>query len=53
MYSWFQNKNAPIPLFFVVGDSNKLGIINKFYRTSKEKNSNIFYHLEQQDGLMK
>ena len=53
MYSWFQDKNAPIPLFFIVGDSNKLGIINKFHKTLKEKISTIFYHFEQHDRLMK
>ena len=32
---WFQENN--IKLFFVVGDSHKLGIINRFHRTLKEK----------------
>ena len=33
--SWFQDNN--IKLFFVVGDSHKLGIINRFHRILKEK----------------
>ena len=33
--SWFQYNN--IKLFFVVGDSHKLGIINRFHRTFQEK----------------
>jgi len=32
---WFQDNN--ITLFFVIGDSHKLGIINRFHRTLKEK----------------
>ena len=32
---WF-NENE-ITLFFVVGDSHKLGIINRFHRTLTEK----------------
>ena len=32
---WFQDNN--IKLFFVIGDSHKLVIINRFHRTLKEK----------------
>jgi len=32
---WFNDNN--IKLFFVIGDSHKLGIINRFHRTLKEK----------------
>ena len=32
---WFQDNN--IKLFFVIGDSHKLGIINRFHPTLKEK----------------
>ena len=32
---WFQDNH--IKLFFVIGDSHKLGIINRFHRTLKEK----------------
>ena len=32
---WFQHNN--IEVFYVVGDSHKLGIINRFHRTLKEK----------------
>ena len=32
---WFEDNN--IKMFYVVGDSHKLGIINRFHRTLKEK----------------
>ena len=32
---WFQDNNSK--MFYVVGDSHKLGLINRFHRTLKEK----------------
>jgi hypothetical protein len=37
---WFDNEN--ISLFYVVGDSHKLGIINRFHRTLKDKLNKMF-----------
>ena len=36
---WFKENTST--LFFVVGDSHKLEIINRFHRTLKEKIQNI------------
>ena len=48
---WFQDNH--IKLFFVIGDSHKLGIINRFHRTLKEKIlKNILLHMAQLDGLI-
>ena len=38
--SWFEENN--ITLFFVIGDSHKLGTINRFHHTLKEKILNFF-----------
>jgi nitrogen regulatory protein PII-like uncharacterized protein len=37
---WFANEN--ITTFFVVGDSHKLGIVNRFHRTLKDKLAKLF-----------
>ena len=45
---WFEDNN--IKMFYIVGDSHKLGIINRFHRTLKEKILKYFCHQEQLDG---
>jgi IS30 family transposase len=37
---WFANEN--ITTFFVVGNSHKLGIVNRFHRTLKDKLAKLF-----------